>query len=220
MFTNLKRKLYERIERKRIEEYESELEKLEMEKAASGETPELLLKEADLLLYSNRFDEALKRYRQILSSNDLPNYVAAEIHERIGNITGDLGHLSKAIEFNEKPEYLYNRAYMALKISKMERSPEEKRKLLDLAEKDITKCLEIEPDFFAHYELRAIVRVNKGNKNGAVYDILNGFKNTYSPEYEGIKFFSDGWKIISSSFDDKIKSAMKSEIEKIKRSKK
>jgi len=220
MFKYLQRKNYEKREKEWIKDYEEELLEIQRRKEKHGETPELCLREGDLLLFSNKDEEAIEKYKMLVEKDGVPNYIKAAAYERIGNLLQNINHLTEAIKLDKKPEYLYNRASLAVNLLSENNPPEQNRILLNIAEQDLTECIKKEPDFFAYYELRAIVRTKKGDHEIAASDIIEGFKNAYSSEDEELYFFSKGWKLIASHFDDELRKTLIKEINEIKKLKK
>lgn len=198
-------------EKKVVGEYLKEIEELENKISHSELDPKLLLRLGECYVAVGHSKEAEVAYRKI---TDIPvsDDVKAEAFARIGYLENDVSLIDKAIKLNEKPEYLYNRANRFLHAYFWTKD----KKILGKVEKDLTKCIKKEPDFFAHYELRAMERLEKGDEKGAASDIISSFACTTPREHKTNLYHTNKWKALASKIkDDKTRERVVSSVKNI-----
>lgn len=161
-------------ERKIIEETREELHNLQEQQKVGYKPPELFLKEARCYTSLKQHEKALNIYRALSTNPSFPDEVRAEAYAKAGMIEKDVEKLSKAIDLNEKAEYLHNRAERRLAAYDCTKD----ESFLSQSEKDLSRCIEKDPDFYAHYELRAKERLKAGNEKGASEDIISIFETS------------------------------------------
>lgn len=161
-------------ERKIIEETREKLHDIKEQQKVGYKPPELFLKEARCYTSLKQPEKALNIYRALSTNPSFPDDVRAEAYAKAGMIENDVEKLSKAIDLNEKADYLHNRAYRLFGAYHWTGD----EFFIPRIEEDLARCIEKDPDFYAHYELRAKERLKAGNEKGASEDIISIFESS------------------------------------------
>ncbi|MCD6398962.1 MAG: hypothetical protein J7L08_03495 [Candidatus Aenigmarchaeota archaeon] len=93
--------------------FKKEIKEIE-KKDLSERTPEENMRLGELYVFIGKKENGLVFYKTITDMENAPNEIKAEAYARIGYLNGDRESLSKAIELNEKDEYVYNLKAMEL----------------------------------------------------------------------------------------------------------
>ena len=216
MFTKYIRQKYFK---KKFEEWnkesKEELQKIRNQKNIFGETPELLLREGDYLIYSNDFENGINTYKKILEKEDIPKEIKVRVYSKIANLTRNIDYMNKAIQSNRSLENLYNRATILMDLDHINPNDE----LLAMADSDLNECIEKNPDFYPFYTLRSIERLLRGDEKGFSSDVIESFSKASIINYEYDDYFVKWKDILKKMNDKKIIKSTKKEIKKIVRKK-
>lgn len=188
-----------RQEKQIIEETRKELHKIKEQQKVGYKTPELFLKEAQCYTSLKHPDRALEIYKAISTNPSFPDDVRAEAYARVGMIENDVEKLSKAIDLDEKAEYLHNRAYRLLGAYHWTGD----ESFIPRIEEDLTRCIEMQPDFYGHYELRAKERAKAGDEEGAGEDIISIFEKIDDKDFLGYYYDKGRWRRLMKAIKSK-----------------